>query len=242
MAEQASKATYEDDVFESDSFRNRLHIQQLQKKESAVARYLQQQKSLFESTFSSPQHRFSSLESTPTTAQHPSLPSSSSPTAATTRTPSATSTSPGNRVNTLTVRRKSEMSSPGNYQQGASSILLDPSTVATPITTNVRPLRHMLLKSSLSSAGTSAVIGNRASPRDYEGHEEDDLFHSRVIQTLKRARHHPQMQDTKIAAKNTKKSKDSSSVAEISKQIHQEMRKVKGILNDEEEVEADEMD
>jgi hypothetical protein len=103
----------------------------------------------------------------------------------------------------------------------------------------------MILKSSLSSAGTSAVIGNRASPKCYEGHEEDDLFHSRVIQTLKRVRHHPQTQDTKIAAKKAKKSKDLSSVAEISKQIHQEMRKVKGISYDEEEeeeVEADEMD
>lgn len=245
MAEHASKATREDDIFESESFRNKLQQQQLQKKESAVARYLQQQKSILRSPALSPQHRFSSLENTPTSTLKIPLTSNSSPGMGTTKTLAATLTPLENTVNTLTVRRKSEMSSTEKKQQSASNNLLDFSPVSTPTTTKVQPLRHLLPKSSLSSEGASTVIGNGALGRYSEDQEEEeDLFQSRVIQKLKRVRHHHHLQETSsFAMKKSKK----SSVTEISKQINQEMRKVKRTFddddNDDEEVEEeDEID
>jgi hypothetical protein len=243
LAEHASKATREDDIFESESFRNKLQQQQLQKKESAVARYLQQQKSILRSPALSTQHRFSSLENTPTSTLKIPLPSNSSPGMGTTKTLAATLTPLENTVNTLAVRRKSEMSSTEKKQQSASNNLLDFSPVSTPKTTKAQPLRQMLPKSSLSSEGASAVIGNGALGRYSEVQEEEDLFQSRVIQKLKRVRHHHLQETSSFATKKTKKSKQLSSVTEISKQINQEMRKVKRTFDDdddeEEEVEED---
>lgn len=246
LAEHSSKATKEDDVFESASFQNHLQ-QQKQKKLSAVAQYLQQQQQ--KKAIPSP---FRNEAAAAATSPFPSSAAvvSSSP------LPTSTAASLANAcptvINTLAVRKKS--TSAMNTTPGGSTSL-----PKSPVSSRLVPdsakdatgaggggLAATSADDLFDDLPTVATPTSRRGPLkaagssngDDEDDEDDDaLFATRVVQKIKRVK--PSVSSATLHTKKRhslggKKPKAITSVREITKEIHHAMKKVRSTFSDSE--------